>query len=606
MRQAATLLRPTALVAAALAAVLARAPVAEPSDPPKLAVPKAEGLVLDGALTEAAWASAPEIPVAPVASARGTASTKPPRVRVLASKGRLWLGVEAAEDPGVGMGVDAMVATEGTATAADATALAYKPQDPRVPRYVARGKKGAGRGVYRVAGAVDLAKDDLWSLELAVPLADLGVEPATGVRLAVSVATRGLKDRPFAAPPGSVFQDPASFAALSPPEGGWPAGDETDVPPAAAVSQEDAADDKRMESWRTFEKALRTRHASAASARAALIPPIDAAIVARPDLAMLHLLRAEILAQVGATATEVGQEYDAALAIAPHLPEGEHGRDQALVDRWTTLPPGSPSDYEAALARVAEEGKKLPPASWATRIAEGILRYRKGEFEKAAPLLREAVASGGTTDPNVAEAARAATSLVERWKQEEGFRAADEKGDLPRVKVTTSRGAFTLELFEDDAPNTVANFVWLARKGFYTKTKFHRVIPLFMAQGGDPVSRRDDPRAGEGGPGYAIPTEPPKASRVRVPFRGTVAFANGGPDTNGSQFFVTTGTSAHLEGKHAVFGRVVEGMDVVDRIAVGDVIESVEVVRARDHEYRPTTVAGTPAPEPVEKLPDGR
>ena len=104
---------------------------------------------------------------------------------------------------------------------------------------------------------------------------------------------------------------------------------------------------------------------------------------------------------------------------------------------------------------------------------------------------------------------------------------------------------------------------------------------------------------GAGGPGYAIRTEPGK----RRPFRGMVAMANAGPDTEGSQFFVTTGTAAHLEGKFSVFGRVLEGQEVVDRIVKGDRLEAVEVVRKRDHEYRPTTVAGTPAPAPAAPKP---
>jgi cyclophilin family peptidyl-prolyl cis-trans isomerase len=122
----------------------------------------------------------------------------------------------------------------------------------------------------------------------------------------------------------------------------------------------------------------------------------------------------------------------------------------------------------------------------------------------------------------------------------------------------TSEGAIVLELFSDDAPKTVENFVKLARDGFYDGVTFHRVIPDFMIQGGDPTG------TGSGGPGYTFEDE---INEHRV-VRGALAMANAGPDTNGSQFFiVTTEAAPWLDGKHTVFGRVTSGMDVVDRIS---------------------------------------
>ena len=123
--------------------------------------------------------------------------------------------------------------------------------------------------------------------------------------------------------------------------------------------------------------------------------------------------------------------------------------------------------------------------------------------------------------------------------------------------MRTSEGPIQLELFEEDAPQTVGNFKKLAQDGFYDGVIFHRVIKDFMVQGGDPTG------TGSGGPGYTFDDE---INQHRV-VRGALAMANAGPNTNGSQFFiVTTDEAPWLDGKHTVFGRVVEGMDVVDRI----------------------------------------
>jgi cyclophilin family peptidyl-prolyl cis-trans isomerase len=123
--------------------------------------------------------------------------------------------------------------------------------------------------------------------------------------------------------------------------------------------------------------------------------------------------------------------------------------------------------------------------------------------------------------------------------------------------MTTNRGSIELELFDADAPKTVANFVKLSRDGFYDGVVFHRVIPDFMIQGGDPTG------TGMGGPGYQFEDEP----NGHTVDRGALAMANSGPNTNGSQFFiVTAGSCPWLNGLHTVFGRVTSGMDVVDAI----------------------------------------
>jgi peptidyl-prolyl cis-trans isomerase B (cyclophilin B) len=127
-----------------------------------------------------------------------------------------------------------------------------------------------------------------------------------------------------------------------------------------------------------------------------------------------------------------------------------------------------------------------------------------------------------------------------------------------KATIQTNHGPIHMELFPDDAPKTVDNFVKLANDGFYDRVIFHRVIPDFMIQGGDPTG------TGSGGPGYTFEDE---FNDHKVE-RGALAMANAGPNTNGSQFFiVTTEAAPWLDGKHTVFGRVTDGMDVVDKIA---------------------------------------
>ncbi|MDQ6660793.1 MAG: peptidylprolyl isomerase [Chloroflexota bacterium] len=127
----------------------------------------------------------------------------------------------------------------------------------------------------------------------------------------------------------------------------------------------------------------------------------------------------------------------------------------------------------------------------------------------------------------------------------------------------TAKGDFTVDLFAEQAPQTVNNFVFLAREGFYNGTTFHRVIPGFMAQGGDPTG------TGMGGPGYKFPDERGALS-LQHDSEGVLSMANAGPNTNGSQFFITLGPQPHLDGKHGVFGKIASGMDVVRAIDVRD------------------------------------
>src|SRR6266478_6023006 len=134
----------------------------------------------------------------------------------------------------------------------------------------------------------------------------------------------------------------------------------------------------------------------------------------------------------------------------------------------------------------------------------------------------------------------------------------------------TSRGQIVCDLFAKDAPKTVNNLVFLARDGFYNGTKFHRVIADFMIQGGDPEG------TGRGGPGYKFADEL-QPGKYRKHQRGSLSMANAGPNTNGSQFFITHVVTNHLDGKHTVFGQVRSGQEVVNKVKQGDTLKSVKI-----------------------------
>ncbi len=135
--------------------------------------------------------------------------------------------------------------------------------------------------------------------------------------------------------------------------------------------------------------------------------------------------------------------------------------------------------------------------------------------------------------------------------------------------IATDRGDIVIELDASAAPQTVNNFVTLARDGFYDGVTFHRVIANFMIQGGDPTG------TGRGGPGYQFADE--FAGNPLRHERGVISMANAGPGTNGSQFFITHAPQPHLDGRHTVFGRVTSGMEVVDAIRQGDAMTSVTI-----------------------------
>ena len=213
------------------------------------------------------------------------------------------------------------------------------------------------------------------------------------------------------------------------------------------------------------------------------------------------------------------------------------------------------------------------------------------ELDLAEKFLKAAEEAGVSAD-KIASLQKAIDHEHPKVDSEMAARAAEEKADdLPRVKIETTKGTIIVELFENEAPNTVANFISLVESHFYDGTPFHRVIPQFMAQGGDPTG------TGTSGPGYTIDCEC-ELPNARKHFLGSLSMAHAGKNTGGSQFFLTFRPTEHLDGRHTVFGRVIKGLDILPKITrtegpqarpTQDKIISAEVIRKRDHAYEPKT-----------------
>ena len=234
--------------------------------------------------------------------------------------------------------------------------------------------------------------------------------------------------------------------------------------------------------------------------------------------------------------------------------------------------------------KLLKGGVDTPPVHFALAKAAFALQ----DFAQAQTYFKK-LSDAGIEEEELQYFQKASEDYGAEWPKEKAIRDAEAKADdLPRVLLKTSKGDVVLELFENEAPNTVANFVQLVEQGFYNGLSFHRVIPGFVAQGGCPKGD------GTGDPGYRFADECSGAN-ARRHYRGSLSMANSGPDTNGSQFFITYMPTPHLNGKHTVFGRVVSGMDVVEKLQVrdpqdpsappADKIISAQVLRKRSHQY---------------------
>ena len=266
------------------------------------------------------------------------------------------------------------------------------------------------------------------------------------------------------------------------------------------------------------------------------------------------------------TAIDGGDQFEKALPIVKALVDGGSADRNVLL--WGFVAAFATGDYELA-------EKYLAQAQTAKPVEE--------HGQDKDPTHKSLVELVSIFAPIVAEHRKL-------WEQESAIRAAEAKADdLPRVKLTTNKGEITLELFENEAPQSVANFLTLVKQGYYDGSPFHRVLPTFMAQGGAKTEK------GEGGPGYVIRCECHQPN-ARMHFRGSLSMAHAGRDTGNSQFFLTFRPTPHLDGKHTAFGRVIEGMEVLGDLQrrdptqpnqpPPDQIIKAEVLRDRGHEYK--------------------
>jgi cyclophilin family peptidyl-prolyl cis-trans isomerase len=385
---------------------------------------------------------------------------------------------------------------------------------------------------------------------------------------------------PLAAQPATTPKTPPAKApgAKQPP-----AKAPTTKPPAAkpetpqAVSA-DAAYSTALERWKTVIEDLRKLKLKYAVAPAAERTALDKQwdeLVAEGNK-LIPQLR-----ETGKKAYESGPNAD------PQLTRFlvKLAIDDALNDHYQAA-------YDLAELLIKNDCGEKP-----VYLAAAIGAFGVNEFQKAAEYFKLAKEAGVEIPPDINYAGDAETYQA-LWEEEKKLREAEAKADdLPRVKLETTKGTIVIELFENEAPDTVGNFISLVEKKFYDGLAFHRVIKGFMAQGGDPKGD------GTGGPGYQIFCETDKPN-ARKHFAGSLSMAHAGKDTGGSQFFLTFRATPHLNPGHTpgnpghtVFGRVISGMEVLEKLqrrdpmnpgkAEPDKIIKATVERKRDHAYVP-------------------
>lgn len=355
-----------------------------------------------------------------------------------------------------------------------------------------------------------------------------------------------------------------------------PAGDKAQDKAAAPAAEGDAraAFDKKFEAWKTLLKEirkLRLDFQSAPEAEHAKYQTQWDELMER-GRNMIPELRQSALAA-----------YEQAGGVDPQL---ERFLVKLLEDAVAT------DDYEAAydLGTRLIERKCSDKAIYS---ATGVAAFCTNRYDEAESHFKQAESVNALSD-TARELKPLISTQRDLWNKEQEIRKQEETANLPQVRLTTTKGEILLELFENQAPDTVGNFISLVEQGFYNGLTFHRVLPGFMAQGGDPKGD------GTGGPGYQIYCECYRED-YRRHFRGSLSMAHAGRDTGGSQFFLTFRPTPNLDGKHTCFGRVVEGWEVLAKIQridpampnpaiKPDKIVKAEVVRKRDHPYAPKKV----------------
>jgi cyclophilin family peptidyl-prolyl cis-trans isomerase len=376
---------------------------------------------------------------------------------------------------------------------------------------------------------------------------------------------------------------PAKAPADTPPAKAASKDESKAQPPAATGARESF--DKQMEEWRGILKKMRELRTNYQTAK--------------ED--EQKKLSEEFKAEVEKGKLLLPQLRDTALAAYLETGSVDPQLERFLVKFVTDAVDQYDFDSGYALAK-----KMLDSGSTDKTLtgAAAICAFCTNDYVAAEKYFKTASESGAFSNPE-SEISKLGLALMpqvakekELWEKELEIRKAEEeKDDLPRVKLTTNKGVMVIELFENEAPDTVGNFISLVEKKFYDGLAFHRVLKNFMAQGGDPKGD------GSGGPGYQIYCECYKPE-YRRHFQGSLSMAHAGRDTGGSQFFLTFRPTPELDGRHTCFGRIIEGMDVLNKIQrkdpdspdkprvefVPDKIITAEVIRKRDHAYAPKKV----------------
>jgi len=401
------------------------------------------------------------------------------------------------------------------------------------------------------------------------------------ITLLLALTVRAAVAQETAATTESAEQQAADQQADGEPAA--PQAEQAPAPSAEAVAARQAFDALHAQ-WEQVTGELKAlqeqRHTAEGDAKAALdkqaaelyakaqelIPKItDAGLAvymadpkAYPDVNNTLLFIAQFYLTGGGATGDGGDQYEKALRLIKGLIDAGAGETWPQLYLWGAIAAYSTNDYALAEEYFAKSDQA------------------GGQHGGLSQHLLELAATYRQNLPAVRKA----------WENEAQLREAEAKAnDLPRVKLTTTQGDIVIELFENEAPQSVANFLTLVKQGYYDGVAFHRVLPGFMAQGGDPEG------TGEGGPGYTIRDEH-RLPNYRHHFRGSLSMAKTQePNSGGSQFFLTFVPTTYLDGQHTVFGRVIEGMENAAALKRGqpprqpDKIIKAEVLRDRGHAY---------------------
>ena len=352
-----------------------------------------------------------------------------------------------------------------------------------------------------------------------------------------------------------------------------------------ALSQDDADDSKDRPAAAKFAKVFSEWKTLLKDMKATQIKYLDA----RSDDAAAEIAKTWDQ-QMAAAEKKIAEVRENALAAFKESPNENTEitkllltmlNDDYAVDRYE-------SAYPIAVALAKDEGR----ANTDLLSMAAAISFCMNDYDSTEQYIKRIHASGGQLTGDIAKYAPAISTYRKLWKEEQEARQRDADSNLPRVLLKTNRGEIELELFENEAPGAVGNFIHLVEEGFYDGLTFHRVLEHFMAQGGCPKGD------GSGGPGYEIYCECYQPNH-RKHFRGSLSMAHAGRDTGGSQFFLNFVPTDFLNGKHTVFGRVVKGIDVLSKIKRREpsakvpadrIIEAKVIRKDKDKNYQPNRV----------------